>query len=44
VSGYLVFCSLLTTGKLDCWGYGGADQLGNAKMTNSDVPVAVKAT
>jgi alpha-tubulin suppressor-like RCC1 family protein len=43
VSGYLNYCAVLTTKKLDCWGYNGAGQLGDGTMTGSDTPVAVEA-
>ena len=36
------FCALLSTGKVDCWGYGADGELGNGSTTHSDVPVAVK--
>jgi alpha-tubulin suppressor-like RCC1 family protein len=35
------FCSLLSTGHVDCWGFNGNGELGNGNTTNSDVPVAV---
>jgi alpha-tubulin suppressor-like RCC1 family protein len=35
------FCAVLSTGKVDCWGYNGDGELGNGSTTNSDVPVAV---
>ena len=41
------YCALLTSGGVDCWGYGGADELGNGKSYDgprygSATPVAVK--
>jgi alpha-tubulin suppressor-like RCC1 family protein len=35
------FCALLSTGHLDCWGFGFYGQLGDGSTTSSDVPVAV---
>ena len=35
------FCALLSTGHVDCWGYGGNGELGNGTFNTSDVPVAV---
>jgi alpha-tubulin suppressor-like RCC1 family protein len=35
------FCALLSTGRVDCWGYNGDGELGNGNATDSDVPVAV---
>jgi alpha-tubulin suppressor-like RCC1 family protein len=44
VSGYLDYCSLLkTTGGVDCWGYGGASQLGDGSTSQEDAPVVVEA-
>ncbi len=40
-AGNYSFCSLLSTGHVDCWGYNGYGELGNGSTTNSDVPVAV---
>jgi hypothetical protein len=36
------FCALLTTGGVDCWGYGPDGQLGNGAFGNSAFPVAVE--
>jgi hypothetical protein len=35
-------CALLTTGGVDCWGYGPGGQLGNGSMSDSAVPVVVE--
>lgn len=35
-------CALLTTGGVDCWGYGPNGQLGNGSMSDSAVPVVVE--
>ena len=35
------YCALLTSGGVDCWGYG---ELGNGQNSNSNVPVAVVST
>ena len=35
-------CALLKTGHIDCWGYNGAGELGDATTTDSDVPVEVR--
>ena len=35
-------CALSATGRIDCWGYNDAGQLGNNSTTNSHVPVEVK--
>jgi hypothetical protein len=34
------FCAIVTSGRVDCWGYGQAGELGNGTTSNSDVPVA----
>jgi alpha-tubulin suppressor-like RCC1 family protein len=36
------FCSVLSTGAVDCWGYGADGELGNGTTTASDVPVSVE--
>ena len=36
-----VFCALLTSGGVDCWGFGTDGELGNGFTVNSDVPVVV---
>ena len=36
------YCALLTSGRVDCWGYNnGGGELGNGTITSSNVPVAV---
>jgi alpha-tubulin suppressor-like RCC1 family protein len=35
------FCARLSTGHIDCWGYGDDGELGNGAEASSDVPVAV---
>ena len=35
------FCALLTSGGVDCWGYGANGALGDGSTTTSAVPVAV---
>ncbi len=35
------YCALLTSGGVDCWGYGHHGELGNGTFENSDTPVAV---
>ncbi len=35
------FCAVLKTGEIRCWGAGGAGNLGNAKNSDSAVPVSV---
>jgi len=41
--GYSSYCAVLTSGGVDCWGYGAYGVLGNGSTVNSNVPVAVKA-
>ena len=42
-TGVLGHCALLTSGKVDCWGFGEYGQLGNGTFSSaSGVPVAVK--
>ena len=38
------YCALLTSGRVDCWGYGPDGELGNGQSNNSNVPVAVVST
>jgi alpha-tubulin suppressor-like RCC1 family protein len=35
------YCALLSTAKVDCWGYGEDGELGHGTTTDSDVPVTV---
>jgi hypothetical protein len=37
------YCAVLTTGGVDCWGYGAHGELGNGTDSNSPTPVPVKA-
>lgn len=37
------FCARLAGGTVDCWGYNGDGELGDASEVNSDVPVVVEA-
>jgi alpha-tubulin suppressor-like RCC1 family protein len=39
--GYDFSCALLTTGHVECWGYGGDGSLGNNSYNNSPIPVSV---
>jgi hypothetical protein len=34
------FCAIVTSGGVDCWGYGQNGELGNRLASDSDVPVA----
>ena len=36
------FCAVLTSGGVDCWGYGDQGELGNGTMDRSGTPVPVK--
>ena len=36
------YCALLTSGTVDCWGFGEEGQLGNGKFNDAATPVAVK--
>jgi alpha-tubulin suppressor-like RCC1 family protein len=38
------FCALLTSGGVDCWGYGYRGELGNGQNNDSAIPVAVVST
>ena len=43
------YCALLTSGRVDCWGFGGFGELGNGKLYypgnyGSAIPVAVVST
>ena len=42
VSGGNTLCAVLTSGKVDCWGYGKFGQLGDGDTKKSATPVAVK--
>ena len=39
--GDLAYCAVLTSGAVDCWGYGLDGENGNGIVANSDFPVAV---
>ena len=41
-SGGYSSCALLTTGGVDCWGYGNWGDLGNGSNANSNIPVPVE--
>jgi alpha-tubulin suppressor-like RCC1 family protein len=41
IAGPSVYCAVLTTGSVDCWGENGSGELGDGNTTSSDVPVAV---
>ena len=38
------YCAVLTSGGVDCWGWGGNGQLGNGQSSQSSVPVSVVST
>ena len=44
VSGGDGYCALLTTGAVDCWGYGYFGNLGNGQFDDSAIPVSVVST
>jgi len=39
--GHSSVCALLTSSRVDCWGYNGDGELGNGATASSDVPVGV---
>lgn len=41
--GFDGYCAVMTSGGVECWGYGGDGELGNGSTGDSDVPVAVCA-
>jgi len=43
-SGSYGYCALLTSGGVDCWGYGGNGELGNGQYYDSAIPVSVVST
>jgi alpha-tubulin suppressor-like RCC1 family protein len=36
------YCAIVTSGEVDCWGYGPYGELGNGSSSNSAVPVSVE--
>ena len=38
------YCALLTSGGVDCWGYGADGALGDGQLSDSAIPVAVVST
>jgi len=41
--GNLSYCGVLSSGRVDCWGYDAFGDLGDGTTTDSDVPVSVVA-